>query len=193
MALLIQATKVIEHKLLSSRLIYRRFHDTRFLVDLDESHKDNVAKLLEKLKFLPTNTHRHSPIIEDSVIIKTPVDQAPYYNSTIGKTLVHQDINPYTQELKKLLKMDISEVTLRRMSSLTPLIIPPHVDDLARVGLVTTNLFNCRNAVTVAGQEFELSTDQALSFDPKLIHSSTSQPLNPLLPWHREVIIFVQK
>tara|TARA_B100001248_G_C27242071_1_gene389814 strand:- start:132 stop:713 length:582 start_codon:yes stop_codon:yes gene_type:complete len=193
MALLIQATKVIEHKLLSSRLIYRSFHDTRFLVDLDESHKDNVSKLLEKIKFLPTKTHPDSTIIEDSVIIKTPVDQAPYYNSTIGKTLVHQDINPYTQELKKLLKMDISEVTLRRMSSLTPFTIPPHVDDLARVGLVTTNLFNCRNAVTVAGQEFELSTDQALSFDPRLIHYSTSQPLNPLLPWHREVIIFVQK
>lgn len=193
MALLIQATRFQKQELLSSRLIHRRFHDTRFLVDLDESHKDNVAKLLEKLKFLPTNTHRHSPIIEDSVIIKTPRYQVPYYNSAVGKTRVHPDIQNYTQNLEELLKMVISEVTLRRMSSLTPLTIPPHVDDLARVGLITTNLFNCTNAVTVAGQKFELNSDQALSFDPRLIHSSTSKSLNPLILWHREVIIFAQK
>lgn len=193
MALLIQATRFIKHKLPCSQLIHRSFHDTRILAGLDESNKDDVSKLLEKLKFLPTKTHPNSTIIEDSVIIKTPRDQIPYYNSAFGKTRVHPDIKTYTQKLEPLLNMTISEVTLRRMSSLTPLTIPPHVDDIARVGLITTNLFNCMNVVTVAGQEFELNPDQALSFDPGFIHSSTSKPLNPLILWHREVIIFAQK
>ena len=191
MAFKIQVTRLITPKLPCLRLIHRSLHDS-FLADLDKTNKDDVSKLLEKLKFLPTEKHRNSHIIEDSVVIKTPRGQVPYYNSTFGKTRVHPDIKTYTQKLEALLNMNISEVTLRRMSSLTPLTIPPHFDDLSRVGLISTSLFNCRNVISVAGKEFELNTDQALSLDPRLMHSSTSEPINPLILWHREVIICAQ-
>ena len=171
----------------------RCFHESRFLVSLDESNKYDVSKLLQKLKRLPTEKHPNSYRIKDSRVVQVSPNQNPYYDSPFGKVRVDPAVEEYAQKLGELLRMTVSEVSLRRMESLYPLKIPDHFDDFNRIGIITTKLTNCDNVFTVAGQEFELSLGQALSFNPSLIHSSKCQPNDTSLMWQREVIILVQK